>query len=250
MTVLLERVRRALAPGLLVERELGAGGMGVVFLARDPALERAVAVKVLRPEQATAAAAERFLREARLLARVRHPNVVQVHQAGEADGLFYFVMDRVTGPSLSARLQSGPLPLPETLGVGRDLLAALAAVHQQGVVHRDLKPANTFLEDGRALLADFGIARTSSEDRTEPLTRPGQSPGTPDYMAPEQVRGEPATVRTDLYAAGMVLYECATGRRWPALADPATADWRGVPAALSAALRRALALSPGDRWPD
>ncbi|HEX9167209.1 MAG TPA: serine/threonine-protein kinase [Gemmatimonadales bacterium] len=250
MTLLLERVRRALAPGLRVEAELGAGGMGVVFAARDAALDRPVAVKVLRPEQATAVAAQRFLREARLLARVRHPNVIQVHQAGEADGLFYFVMDRTAGPSLAERLRGGPLGVSETMAVGRDVLAALAAVHAQGVVHRDLKPANVFLEHGRALVADFGIARAASDDGAEPLTHPGGSPGTPDYMAPEQFRGEPATARTDLYSAGMVLYECATGRRWPALSDPAAADWQGVPARLASPLRRALALAPGDRWPD
>lgn len=250
MSILLERVRRALAPGLHVEGELGAGGMGVVFAARDVALDRDVAVKVLRPEHATATAAERFLREARLLARVRHRNVIEVHQAGEAEGLFYFVMDRATGPSLGERLRSGPLDREEALGVGRDLLAALGAVHAEGVIHRDLKPANVFLEPGRAVLADFGIARTSSEGGAEPLTRPGASPGTPDYMAPEQFRGEPATVRADLYAAGMVIYECLTGRRWPALTDPATADWQGVPARVVPVLRQALTLAPGGRWPD
>ncbi|NIR60768.1 MAG: serine/threonine protein kinase, partial [Gammaproteobacteria bacterium] len=200
---LLERLRKALAGQYEVERELAAGGMGSIFLARDPTLERQVAVKILRPELATARAAERFLREARILASLSHPNVVPVHSAGEADGLFYYVMDYVEGETLGARLERGALSRDEAAKLGTDLLAALEASHAHGIVHRDVKPANIFLVADRALLGDFGIAKPLDEPGG--LTAAGDLVGTPSYMAPEQLEGE-VTPRTDLYAAGMVLY--------------------------------------------
>ncbi len=224
--------------------------MGVVFEARDPALDRAVAIKVLRPEAATAAAAARFTREARLLARLSHPNVVPVYQVGESDGLFWFAMARVRGETLAGRLQRGPLPPEEAVRVGRDLLGALAAAHELGIIHRDLKPANVFLEGGRALLADFGIARTATADPDGVQTRTTEVIGTPAYMSPEQMGGDTVSPATDLYALGLVLYECLTGKRWPPLQTASTADWTGVPAGLIPALRRTLAGNPAERWPD
>ncbi len=223
--------------------------MGIVFEARQRRLDRRVAIKILRPELATAIAAERFLAEGRILARLSHPNIVPIYDAGEADGLLYYVMEFVEGESLADRLRRGPLPPAEALRLGQDLLRALGAAHAQGVVHRDVKPANIFLRQGQALLGDFGIARWRQEHDAG-LTTPGELIGTPRYMSPEQRDGVPVTMRTDVYAVGLVLWEACTGRRWPAYQAPETADWRQVPAALVSPLRRALALDPSERWSD
>jgi serine/threonine protein kinase len=243
---LLARLKAALVQNYDVERELGGGGMGTVFLARDVTLERPVAVKILRPEFATAAAAERFLREARILASFNHPNIVPVHSAGEADGLFYYVMEYVRGETLEQRLGRGPLDEEEVVRLGCDLLSALQDAHEHGVIHRDIKPGNVFLVGERALLGDFGLAKAADED-SPPLTEPGHQLGTPAYMPPEQVSGA-ATRRTDLYALGMLLYEAATGRRWTIATSSEEADWSGVAERLRPALRMALAWSPDDRW--
>ncbi len=243
MSALLERARAALAPDYRVEARLGAGGMGEVFRATDVRLDRAVAVKVLRPEAATAVAVERFLREARLLARLSHPHIVPVHHAGEAQGLYYFVMELQAGETLAGRLERGPLPADESLAVARQLLAALAAAHGAEVVHRDVKPSNVFLGPGGARLGDFGIAHDDSDPG---LTRTGDAMGTVAYMAPEQHAGRTATVQSDLYAVGAVLYECLTGRRWV----EARGDWSRVPARVAPVLRRALEHEPDARWPD
>jgi tRNA A-37 threonylcarbamoyl transferase component Bud32 len=248
MSALIERLRAALGAEYDVERELAAGGMGVVFLGRERALDRAVAIKVLRPEQATAVAAERFQREARLLAAVSHSNVVTIHRVGEAGGLFYLVMERLEG-TLAERLARGPLPASDVVRIAREVLDGLARVHDRGIVHRDIKPSNIFLrDDGRAVLGDFGIARSlASGDGA--LTVTGFSPGTPAYMAPEQFATANVGPAADLYALGMVCYEAVTGRRW-AGADPRAGEWGGVPSRLRAALERALALEPAARWPD
>jgi hypothetical protein len=247
---LLMRVRRALEPTFAVERELGAGGMGIVFEAHDTRLERKVAVKVLRPESATAAAAHRFLREARLLARLKHPNVVQVHQAGEGDGLYWFVMDLVQGETLASRLDRGPLSEKETVSLARELLSALAVAHEHGIVHRDIKPANIFLENGHALLADFGIARTTTTSDSESgITATKEVIGTPAYMAPEQMTGDVVGPAADQYSLALVMYECLTGKRWPPLQTASSGDWRLVPSALAPVIRRAIASTPAERWP-
>jgi serine/threonine-protein kinase len=158
MAAVLERLRVALAPDYELERELGGGGMGVVFLARDPALDRRVAIKVIRPELATARATERFLREAKLLAQLKHPNIMPVHRAGEAGGFAYYVMDYCEGETLEDRFARGPLSRGEAVRIGRDLLDGLDAVHRAGLIHRDVKPSNVFLVDRRAVLGDFGPA--------------------------------------------------------------------------------------------
>lgn len=245
---LLERLRAALAPDYEVERELGTGGQGTIFLARDVTLERAVAIKILRPEMATAVAKERFQREARILASFSHPNIVPIHNAGEKRGLSYYVMDYVQGETLDKRIERGPLHQDEVVQVGADLLSALEAAHAAGVIHRDVKPSNIFLVEGRALLGDFGIAKPV-EDGREKLTPPGGEPGTPDYMPPEHVAGE-SMIRTDLYGVGMVLFEAATGRRWPVRKQTDDADWSGVHRRLARVLKKALAWSPNDRWED
>jgi hypothetical protein len=249
MSNVLERLNRALAPELNVEREIASGGMGIVFAARDTTLDRQVAIKIIRPEQATARAAEKFLREARILANLRHPNVVPVHRAGEAEGLFYYVMDFVSEGTLSERLTRGPLPQQEALKLGRDLLDALEPVHDQGVVHRDIKPSNIFLIGNRAVLTDFGIARPTQDPADITVTDAGLT-GTPGYMPPEQAYGQPVTGRTDLYAVAMVLYEAYTGRRWSDTPPDAKPNWSGVPGKVVPVLRQALAWDPKKRWPD
>jgi tetratricopeptide (TPR) repeat protein len=249
MVSVLERLRAALAPGIAVEREIARGGMGILLLGRDTVLDRSVAIKVLRPDLATAASAERFLREARHAAGLRHPNVVQVHRAGEADGLHYFIMDYITGETLAARLERGHLTPHEVVRLGIDLLAALGAAHRHRLIHRDVKPSNIFLARGRALLGDFGVAYAFDTTSTA-LTQPGQPVGTFLYMAPEQLYDLPITECTDLYAVGLVLYEAATGRRWQPGTGPAQGDWSGVPRHLREPLRRALRREATDRWPD
>ena len=245
---LLERLRRALAPEFVLDRRLAAGGMGIVYRAREVALDRPVAIKVLRPELATAVARERFLREARLLARLQHPNVVPVHRADERDGLPFYVMDLIEGRTLADRLASGPLPRDDLYRLSRDLLEALAASHAAGIVHRDVKPHNIFLVDSRALLGEFGISHDAASDDSS-ITAEGALLGTREYMAPEQLRGESATDRADQYSAAAVLFEAASGRQWKALDTPGKANWRGVPDALARVLRRALAVRPEERWP-
>jgi len=249
MDTFFERLRRALAPEFTLERELGSGGMGTVVLAHDVALDRPVAIKVLRPELASAHAAERFQREARILASLSHPNIVPVHTTDVADGIYYYVMDWLQGETLADRLSRGKLDSAEAVKLGRGLLAALVAAHRRGIVHRDIKPSNIFLVDGRVVLTDFGIAKSLTDAGTA-ITMPGQPVGTFEYMPPEQTVGGEVTPRTDLYAVGMVVYEALTGRRWSILEKPEAGDWRGVPQALVPPLRRALALAPADRWPD
>ncbi|HET8634594.1 MAG TPA: serine/threonine-protein kinase [Gemmatimonadales bacterium] len=253
MDALQLRAAAALAPRYLIEAEIGVGGMGHVFRARDTWLDRTVAVKVLRPELATARSIERFKREARLLARLNHPNILAIHDSNPADdgGLLYYVMDFAPDETLASRLARGPLS-PEALArLTHDLLNALSYAHGEAVIHRDVKPSNIFVLPGRYLLGDFGIARLLVEgDTTDAVTAEGVQPGTLAYMAPEQLAGRAVTPAADLYAAGMVLYEAATGRPWPALATPRSRDWRGVPAWLRPALQRALLIEPAERWPD
>lgn len=245
--MLLDRVSRALAPQFALEREVGRGGMGVVYRAQDTVLHRPVAVKVLLPEKATAVSVERFLREARLLARLRHPSIVSIHQAGQAGEFLYFAMDLVDGESLDRRLQRGPLAPAAVRALARDLLSALAAAHAAGIIHRDVKPGNIFLQGDRALLADFGIAWVESDTT---LTLPGITPGTLAFVAPEQRLGHPATPATDVYSAALVLCCAATGAE---KLDPAADErriHRALPRELRGPVRRALAPRPDDRWPD
>ena len=224
MPSLLERLRDALTPRYEIEGEVASGGMATVFRARDTSLGRMVAVKVLRPDMATATGEARFLREARTLASFSHPNMVSIHDADRHDGLSYYVMDLVEGETLAERLEKGPLDGRDAFRLGRDLLDVLDSIHRAGVVHRDIKPSNIFLVDGRALLADFGIARVE-EPTDDTLTAEGRGPGTPAYMSPEQAKGAPASPQSDLYSLGMVLYEALSGNRWTSLAAPESGDW-------------------------
>ena len=249
MPSLLERLRATLAPRYEVEGEVASGGMAVVFRARDTSLDRMVAVKVLRPDMATATGEARFLREARTLASFSHPNMVSIHDADQRDGLFYYVMDLVEGETLADRLERGSLDGRDAFRLGRDLLDALERIHSAGVIHRDIKPSNVFLVDGRALLADFGIAHVEGT-AGETLTTEARGPGTPAYMSPEQAKGMATSLASDLYSLGMVLYEALSGKPWASLAPPESGDWSGIPVAARPALRKALALDPDERWKD
>jgi hypothetical protein len=248
MSTLFERVQQALAPDYELERELAGGGMGIVFVAREPALKRRVAVKILRPELATATAAERFRREAETLARAAHPNVVTIHKADERAGVSFLVME-LFDSSLAARLAGGPLPEAQALRIARRLLEGLERVHRLGIVHRDIKPGNIFFREDTPVLGDFGIAKDTSSGG-DPLTETDQQPGTPAYMAPEQLAGREITPSADLYAVGAVLYEMLTARRWPGVGEVRRADWSGVRGSVVRVLQHALAYETRDRWPD
>ncbi|HYD53884.1 MAG TPA: serine/threonine-protein kinase, partial [Gemmatimonadaceae bacterium] len=169
-------------------REIGRGGMATVYLADDGKHRRRVAIKVLHPELTAALRAERFLEEIELTASLHHPHILPLFDSGSADGLLYSVMPLVEGESLRDRLRrEGRLPIDEAVRLAREVAGALAYAHERGIVHRDVKPENILLQDGRALLADFGIARASADLRTtQTLTRTGMSVGTPAYMSPEQ----------------------------------------------------------------
>ena len=204
-----------------ITQAIGAGGMGQVYRARDTRLDRTVAIKVV-----SAAIAQdpefqaRFEREAKTISQLNHPHICTLHDIGAENGVSYLVMALMTGESLADVLLRGPLPPGEVLKVGAQIAEALAAAHRVGVVHRDLKPANVMITKSGAKLLDFGLAKStvvdiSTDDATQhkPLTQEGTILGTFQYMAPEQLEGQEADARTDIFAFGLVLYEMSTGRR-------------------------------------
>ena len=196
-----------------VLRLLGKGGMAFVFLAEDVALMRPVALKVMRPDLGRDEFGwQRFLREARIMAAIKHANLVTVYQAGQEGDTVWLSMELLEGEALSERLgRSGPAEFPEAVRLAKDLANGLAAVHGHGLLHRDLKPANIWLEapNDRVKILDFGLARFMNDQSN--LTLPGIVLGTPAYMAPEQARGEPTDARSDLFSLGCVLYAICTG---------------------------------------
>jgi eukaryotic-like serine/threonine-protein kinase len=212
--VLLQQVQAALGNSYHVLRELG-GGMSRVFLAEEMKLGRKVVIKVLPPEMAASASAERFRREIQLAAQLQHPHIVPLLTSNSADSFLYYTMPFVAGESLRARLaRDGPLPVRDARDIWRDVLDALAHAHASGVIHRDIKPGNILLAARNALVSDFGIARAIEAAGEQAIeTTPGLTIGTPAYMAPEQVTGDKdADHRVDIYAAGLVMYEMLEGR--------------------------------------
>lgn len=197
----------------VIQAAIGAGGMGTVYRARDLELEEEVAIKTLRPELVTdATLVERFKTEIRLARRISHRNVVRTHDLGEWNGIYFLTMEYVEGLTVRELLdQRGRLEISSTLAIARQLAESLAVAHEQGVVHRDIKPQNLLLDpQGVLKVMDFGVARLA--ERTSALTEAGLIIGTPSYMAPEQLLAESIDARADLYAAGVVLFECLTGR--------------------------------------
>jgi eukaryotic-like serine/threonine-protein kinase len=211
MTDQLDEVRGRLATDYRVESELGRGGMAVVYRAVDLRHDRPVAIKVMRPEVMQGLGSDRFLREIQLAARLTHPRIVAVYASGDADGLLYYVMPFVEGPTLRQRLEQGPLPVREAVGIARDVARALAYAHSHGVIHRDIKPENIMLPAGEAVVTDFGVARSFAEAESTRLTTAGLAIGTLAYMSPEQAFGG-GDPRADVYSLGCVLYEMLTGR--------------------------------------
>jgi serine/threonine-protein kinase len=257
-------LQTALAGEYSLQRELGRGGMGVVYLARDVQLDRDVAIKVLPSHLArTAEARERFVREARMAAGLSHPHIVPIHRVGESGGFVFFVMSYVEGETLGERLRTrGPLPPADATRVLREVAWALAYAHGRGIVHRDVKPDNILLEagTGRALVTDFGIAHTEAR----PVTDPGKIMGTAHFMSPEQAADLAVDGRSDIYALGVVGYLAVSGRlpfessNVPALilkqateAPPSVMRAApGLPPALGAAIDRCLAREPDERFAD
>jgi serine/threonine protein kinase len=248
-----------------IARKLGEGGMGVVYAARDERLDRTVALKRMSSLTADDTARKRFWREARAAAAVNHPNVCQLYEIGEDSGELFIAMELLEGESLSERLKRGPQSVAEMVPIGLGVLAALSALHGRGIVHRDLKPSNVFLTPHGVKLLDFGLARPAdpelarSLDSAPGLTRTGMLVGTPQYMAPEQVTGDSVDARTDLFAAGAILFEMLAGR--PAFAgrnvvevlhatlheQPPALTGSPAVAAADRVIRRALAKRPADR---
>jgi Tol biopolymer transport system component/tRNA A-37 threonylcarbamoyl transferase component Bud32 len=212
MPELLGRLQSALADRYRLDREIGAGGMATVYLAEDVRHDRRVALKVLRPELAAVIGAERFLAEIKLTANLQHPHILPLFDSGEADGYLFYVMPFIDGESLRDRLnREKQLPVADAVRIATEVASALDYAHRHGVVHRDIKPENILLHDGRALIADFGIALAASKAGGSRMTETGMSLGTPHYMSPEQAMGErEITARSDIYALGAVLYEMLT----------------------------------------
>jgi eukaryotic-like serine/threonine-protein kinase len=210
----LERLRASLAGRYDIQRELGSGGMAIVYLARDCRHDRPVALKVLRSELAAAMGADRFLREIQITAKLQHPNILPLYDSGEAGGFLFYVMPFVEGETLAELLaREQQLPLPQAVQIAQEVAEALSLAHSHGIVHRDIKPQNIMLSRGHAMVADFGIARAIAEAGAGKLTETGIAIGTPVYMSPEQASAsEHIDARTDVYSLGCVLYEMLVGQ--------------------------------------
>jgi hypothetical protein len=261
----LEAFAAALADRYAIGNELGRGGMAVVYRAHDLRHDRPVALKAIQPQGADRDAGARFQREVRLTARLQHPNILPLHDSGEAAGILWYAAPLVAGGSVRDRLnRETRLPVAEAVRLTRQVGAALQHAHAQGVVHRDIKPENVLLTpEGDALVADFGIATAVSAGAEPRLTATGMSLGTPAYMSPEQLGGERVDARTDVYALGCLLHELLAGEPPHSAATPMAMLTRRmteappsigrirpeVPAALDATLVRALAPNPADRTP-
>lgn len=264
MTPVRELLAEALGDRYALEQELGRGGMATVYLAREARGQRAVAVKVMHPGLVADIGAERFLREMEIAASLAHPLIVPLSESGHAGGVPYYIMPYVEGESLYSRLQrERQLPLEAALQITHDVAAALGYAHGRGVLHRDVKPENILLAGGRALVADFGLARAIGAADYRRLTETGVIVGTVFYMSPEQLREDRGLdQRADIYSLGCILFEMLmggppfTGRSLTEVATrilrapvPSVSQARaGVPGSVDAALVRALAKSAAGRF--
>jgi len=261
-----ERLNTSLAGRYRIVRELGAGGMAIVYLARDLKHDRDVALKVMRPDVTQSLSAERFLREIQLAARLSHPHILPLFDSGDADGVLYYVMPCVEGQSLRDLLRADRvLPVADAVRIAREVAGALDYAHRHGIVHRDVKPENVMLHEGHAVVADFGIGKAltaTDAALTAAQTQAGVTVGTPAYMSPEQASGEGVDGRSDLYSLGCVLYEMLVGE--PPFTGPSVqaviakrfvqtpADVsglrEGVPRPVALSLQKVLARRSADRY--
>ena len=262
MTNVTQRLESGLAGRYTIQRELGQGGMALVFLAQDLRHDRHVALKVLRPEISAEIGAERFLQEIKIAAGLNHPHILPVYDSGEASGLLFYVMPNMEGRTLRERLdRERQLSLDDAFRITREVALALDYAHRHQVLHRDIKPENILLHEGAAMVADFGIGKALSGGPS--VTRTGMTLGTPTYMSPEQSSGEShIDGRSDLYSLGCVLYEMLTGE--PPFTGPTAqaiiskrfvspvprvGATRDLPGGVEAVVTRALARTPADRFP-
>ena len=260
---LLEQLTAALGDRYRVGRELGRGGMAIVFLAEDLKHHRRVAVKVLKPELSAILGSERFLREIEIAATLQHPHILPLYDSGQADGLLYYVMPFAEGESLRQRLaRDQQLSLEAALQITREVGSALQYAHEHGVVHRDIKPENIMLSGGQAVVADFGIARALHAANPEQLTLTGMVVGTPQYMSPEQAAASTVDARSDQYSLACTLYEMLIGE--PPFTGPTPhaviarhslepvpslrVVRQTVPEAVERAIVQAMAKLPADRF--
>jgi serine/threonine-protein kinase len=264
MSVLADRFQNVLSDRYVIERELGRGGMSVVFLARDIRHDRPVAIKVFRADVADASGAERFQREIRLLARLQHPHILPLYDSGTLGETSYFVSPFVEGESLRERLKRDHLlPVEESVRLAIEIADALDFAHVREVIHRDIKPENILLHDGHAVVADFGIARAMRRSVGEWTTAAGMTLGSPAYMSPEQANSErEIDGRADIYSLACVLYEMLAGEppfnarsahmiiaaKLSSSARPVRIIRAEVPETLDAVLAKALARSATDRY--
>lgn len=263
VTAFSESLVEALRSRYTLERELGSGGMATVYLGRDVQQQQPVAIKAMHPRVAEALGAERFLREIEIARAMAHPLIVPLYESGNAAGVLYYTMSYVEGESLFERLQrERRLPLEDALQITHDVASALGYAHARGVLHRDVKPENILLAGGRALVADFGLARAIGGEYTR-LTKTGVIVGTVFYMSPEQLREEhDLDQRADIYSLGCILYEMLSGAppyAGTSLKDIVTRILRApvpsvrqlqpsVPPEVDQAISRALAKSPAERF--
>ena len=260
---LLQRLQQALTGRYAIEKELGRGGMAIVYLARDLKHNREVALKVLPSDLAATLGSDRFLREIQITARLQHPHILPLHDSGAADGLLYYVMPYVEGESLRDRLnREKQLPIRDALHIAREVADGLAYAHDKDVVHRDIKPENIMLAGGHAMIADFGIAQAIQVAGEQTVVASDTVSGTPAYMSPEQATGGDVDARTDIYSLASVLYEMLVGK--PPFADVSTqglmkkilsqpapslrADRETVAEPVEQAVLQALAKLPADRF--
>jgi serine/threonine-protein kinase len=258
-----EALTMALASRYRIERELGSGGMAIVYLARDLKHDRDVAIKVMKPEVAAAIGVNRFLTEIRTTGHLKHPHILPLFDSGSAGPLLFYVMPFIEGESLGARLRrEGPFSVEEGIHILHQVVDALAYAHGLGVIHRDLKPDNILLSGRHVFLADFGVARLETTETSAPTkTASGAMVGTPAYMAPEQIVGGGIDHRTDIYAVGVLAYELLAGvppfagtpqdvitAQLTRLPEPLTRHRPDMPPSLAALVMRCLQKQPSERW--